>query len=348
MFDEYRVRMSHRGETVRDANRQQSIQIMENGFDYSQTYKQVMINDEFVDARITSGSSTTVRGGMGNYEIMFRDGVYYPAGTYVFVKNAKDEYEPWIIMYISDDHMFPRHILRKCNYLLRWKNAAGDVVERWVVFSDNQRLINGERNVDWNKLILSSYSTVLFLPCDEETINIKMDQRFLIDHPDIEGNPEAWIVRNRNVNSKIFGGYDGIVELAISRHQFNHNTDNKEEMIADYNRDYTHPEEFTPDVNYDVRITYNGKSDLKMDTPFKTYKAEFQVDGEPDDSIEATWVVLMDEKLEDAVTYEILGNVLKIKCSFDSLFMGKSIRLIAANEELGISAELPVKVVSAI
>ena len=78
MFDEYRMRMARRGSNVREANRSQSIKIMEASFDSSQTYRQVFIGSaegEAVDARITSGSATTIRGGVGNYEIMFRDGV---------------------------------------------------------------------------------------------------------------------------------------------------------------------------------------------------------------------------------------------------------------------------------
>ena len=347
-FGEFRARMGVRGNSIREANRNQGIQIMENSFDTSQTYRQVKINDELVDARITGGSATTIRGGTGNYEIMFRDGVYYPAGTYVWVPDQRGEYEPWIIMYLSDDAMFQRHLIRKCNYLLRWKNSSGDIIERWAVFSDNQRLINGERDVNWNRMVLSSYSTVLYLPCDSETINIKMDDRFLIDHPDIEGAPEAWIVRNRNVNSKIFESYNGVIELAIARHQYNHNTDNKEEMVADYYVDDTKPQDFSDDVEYEVRITYNGTPDLKMATPFKTYKAEFRVDGESDDTLTATWEIVIDSEIEEYFTYESVGNIFKIKCAYDELLMGRHIRIAAVDEEHGVSAELPVKVVSSI
>lgn len=353
MFEEYRNRMENRGDNVRQANRAQSIKIMEAGFDSSQTYRKVIINDEEVDARVTNGSSTTIRGGSGNYEIMFRDGVYYPAGTYVWIPKmsdmlSDDNTEPWIIMYNSDDSMFPRHIIRKCNYLLKWKNSKGNIVERWCVFADNQRLMNGERNVDFNKITLSSYSTVLYLPCDSETINVSMDKRFLIDHPNIEGNPEAWIVRNRNVNSKIFDDYDGVIELAIARHQFNHNTDSKEHMVADYYVDTPIPEDFKDDVRYDLRIVYNGTPDLKMETPFKYYKAEFQVDGVPSDIPVADWDVLIAEDLRENFTYEIDGNTLKIKCIYDSTMVGTHIRIKAENIDCGCSAELPIKVVSAI
>lgn len=345
--------MERRGLSVREANRNQSIKIMEAGFDSSQMYRKVKVNDQFVDARITSGSSTTIRGGIGNYEIMFRAGTYYKAGTYVWIPKiisgtSDDELEPWIIMYTSDDELFPRHLIRKCNYLLKWKDYKGDIIERWCVFSDNQRLINGERNVDWNRLILSSYSTVVYVPCDPDTINIKMDNRFLIDHPDIEGNPEAWIVRNRNVNSKMFDGYDGVIELSIARHQYNHNTDSKDLMIADYYKDVSIPESFDDDSAYDVRITYQGTPDLKMATPFKVYTAEFLVNGEPDDTLTATWNVLINENYIDNFTYEAVGNILKIKCVYDGLMLGSYIRLLASDAEHGISAELPVKVVSSI
>ena len=348
-YDIYRRQMACRGDSIREANRNQSVNIMNAGFDTSQTYRRVLVDGEEVDARITLGSSTTIRGGSGNYEIMFRDGVDYPAGTYIWVPANTDtsKYEPWLMMYKSDDALFPRHIIKKCNYLLKWMNSSGNVIERWCVFGDNQRLMNSERDAYWNKLVLSSYTTVLYLPCDEETINIKMDRRFLVDHPDIEGNPEVWIVRNRNVNSKTYDSYDGIIELAIARHQYNHDVDNKELMVADYYKEYPQVEEFD-DVDYDVRIAYKGTPELKMATPFKVYTAEFQADGVPDDTLVATWDVNVPDEYADKFIYETNGNELKIKCVYSSLLMGAYIRLTAFNEEHNISAELLVKVVSSI
>ena len=351
MYEAYRSKLQRKGGNIREANKLQSVQLMESTFADSQSYRQVKINEELVDARFIEGSSTTIRGGLGNFEIQFRDGFDPPAGTYVHIPirtTVGEEYEPWLIVYKADDALFPKHIIRKCNYELKWKNTKGEIITRWCIFSDNQKLMDAERDTYYNKMKLSSFGFPLMLPLDPETINIKIDKRFLIDHPDIEGNPEAWIVTNRNVSSKTFEGYDGVVELTISRHQYNHNTDNKELMIADFYQKDLPPEDFDDDVEYDIRITYSNSPDLKMATPFKSYKAEFQKDGAPDDTLIADWDVIIPEELETKFTYNIIDNLLKIKCSYDNLMIGTHIRIRAYNDSCGCSAELPIKVVSTV
>lgn len=239
MYEAYRKRLKLLGGNIRLANRHQSQAIMAHGFANSQSYRRVYINGDPYDAHIVSDSKTTVRGGSGNYVIQFKKDFPIEAGTYIDIPDSHGDLIKWLLLYESDATLFPKHIIKKCNYLLKWKNSKGNIVERWAVFSDNLRLTDGERAQDYNKLVLPYYGTSLILPCDEETINIKLDQRFIIDHSDVEGNPEAWMVTNRNVISKRFDAYDGVIELYVILHQFNHKTDSKEFMIADY---YSEPD----------------------------------------------------------------------------------------------------------
>lgn len=348
MYDNYRKRIELRGGNIREANKLQTITIMENTFDYSQNYRKVIIDDTEIDARFISDSSTTVRGGSGTYVIEFRDKVDYPAGTYVKVPNNNGEYDVWLIIYKSDSIMFPKHIAKKCNYLLKWKNTKGNIVERWAVFSDNNKLIDGERNVNYNRLRISYYATPLIIPCDSETINITIDKRFIIDHNDVDGYPEAWIVTNRNIVSKTFADYDGVIELTLSRHQFNKQTDSKELMIADYYEPVGDIEPIDEQSPCDVKITYAGLSDLKMGIPYKKYTAEFYINGEISDSIEASWEIVIPEEFEQNFDYKVVGNTVQIKCVNDSNMVGSHIRLIASNYDHGCSAELPIKVVNAL
>lgn len=346
MFETYRKRMARQGSSVRLANKYQSEAIMVHGFENSQAYRKVRIGGEEYDARILSDSKTTVRGGNGNYVIQMKDDIPLKAGTYIEVPDAQGNYDYWLTLYESDAVLFPKHIIKKCNYLLKWKNSSGEIIKRWAVFGDNTRIMDGERKTFNNKTTLPYSGSSVILPCDEETINIRIDKRFIIDHQDVEGNPEAWIVTNRNVISKRFNEYDGVVEFYLSRHQFNHDVDSKEYMIADYNASYDKVKEVDPALNYDCRIVYNGTSDLKMGTPFKKYTAEFYVDGELQNDIIADWEIILNDDYEDRFTYTFDGNTAKIKCKFDSVLMGSHIRLIASNEEIGCSFELPIKVVN--
>lgn len=348
MFEKYRARMAAIGENIRLANKRQSEDIMANSFSDSQSYRKVVIDGEEYDARIISDSKTTVRGGNGNYVIQLKNDIPLKAGTYIQVPDRQGNYDYWLSIYESDGILFPKHIIKKCNYLLKWKNTAGNIVERWAVFSDNIRLTDGERKANYNKITLSYYGTSLLLPCDEETINIKIDKRFLIDHNKVQGNPEAWIVTNRNVISKRFDNFDGVIELYVSRHQFNHNVDSKEYMIANYYVDQTPVEDIDKTAAYNCRITYNGSADLKMGTPFKNYVAKFYCDGVYQTDIIADWDIIIDEGTIDNFTYEVSDNTVKIKCKYNGSLIGSHIRLIASCAEYGCSAELPVKVVSSL
>lgn len=347
MFENFRERMSTLGGSIRETQKRQSINIMEAGFEHSQSYRKVSIDGKNYDARIISDSKTTVRGGNGNFVIQFRNDFSPTPGTYVDIPDKNNNSEKWIILYESDSIMFPKHIIKKCNYLLKWKNSKGKLIERWAVFDDNTRIREGVSFIQGNKGQTPFNTKSLVLPFDEETVNIRVDKRFLIDSILTEGNPDAWIVTNRNVISKVFNSTEGVIELSISQHQFNKDVDNKELMIADYYKKYEPTSDEINPLNYDCKISYNSSSDLKMGTPFKKYFAKFYKNGVLDESVSCEWELTLPDD-SSGFTYEIDSNVLKIKCIFDSKLMGTHIRLKAFNEEIGCSCEIPVKVVSSI
>lgn len=346
LFELYREKLSRQGGNIRNANKRQSEDIMEKGFVDSQTVRKVIVDGISYEARIINDSKTTSRGGNGNYVIQFKNNLYLQAGTYIQIPDAKGDMKWWLTLYESDATLFPKHIIKKCNYLLKWKNSDGNIIERWAVFSDNRYLMDGEKKTYYNKMTIPYNSTSLILPCDNETINIRADKRFLIDHEKVKEAPDAWIVTNRNVISKRFDEFDGVVELAIARHQYNHNTDNRELMIADYYRETSVVEEVDNTALFDCRIVYNGTSDLKMGTPFKNYTAEVYRNGELTIDIPVTWDIIAGDEVLENITLEFNGNLLRIKCKFDRTLINSHIRLVATNEEFGFSAELPVKVVS--
>lgn len=348
MFEDYKNKIGVIGSNIRTANRKSSIQIMEYGFNDSQSYRQVFIDDEPYDARVISDSKTTVRGGNGNYVIQFRDNFNPPAGTYVDIPDINGDLFTWLILYESDSILFPKHIIKKCNYYLKWKNRKDEIVERWAVFNDNTKIMDGDRKYNNNKITLPYYSTSLILPCDYETINLLPEQRFLIDHENKEGYPDAWIINNKNVISKRFTGYEGVVEISIEKHQFNFDTDNADLMVADYYKYYDPVKEIDTEATYDCRIVYNNSPELKMGMPDKVYTAEIYTNGIKVNDPKITWEVIIPEDNKEHFTYDIDNNKLNIKCVFDGALNGSFIRLVAKNDELQCSAELPVKVVSTI
>lgn len=338
--------MESMGDNIRESIKQQSAAISESLFCNSTSYKDVVINGKHYDAKFISDSKTTVRGGNGNYVIEFRNNFDPPAGTYIRIPDNKGKINVWLIHYKSDNPLFPKHIIKKCNYLLRWKNRYGRIIERWGVLNDNNRLTNGDTSVNYGKMTLPWQTTSIILPYDNETINLRRDKRFLIDDPSVLDVPDAWIVTNRNISSKSFGSNDGVVELALSQHQYNPKTDNRTLMVADYYKDNEESPALPSYDNLSCKIDYTGTPDLKMGAPFKTYTAKFYQDSKEIQDVEAVWNINILEANVDFFTYEVDGNEINIKCQYDPALIGSHFKLSVADVDNTCSVERVVEVVS--
>lgn len=354
MFEDYRRRLDYSGYNFNDALSKNAKTILDNSFDMSTGYREVFVNGQKFEARIMTDSKTTMRGGSGNYVIQFKSDTTFPAGTYIDIPDMKQKiYEKWLLMYDNDDPLFEKPIIKKCNYLLKWINYKGNIVERWVVFSDNIRLSTGYSSFQHNEINMPWSDKILLLPCDIETINIKRGYRFLIDYSEgLYGNPEAYIVSNRNVISKTnlnkATKYSGVIELLVSLHQFNENTDNKQLMIANYYKESDYSEEESPAGSKSVIIKTNGAQKLIMGMSYKKYIAEFYDDEILNDQIKPIWEVVYNDEFIDYIDYKIENNFLYIKCSYNPLLINGNILIKVKNETNEYVAEQNVKVVSMI
>lgn len=359
MFDEYRRRLcNYVGVTEEDTLKSNSTTMLDLAFNASTSYKRVIVNGEYYDARIISDSKTTTRGGTGNYVIQFKSGIRFNAGTYIDIYNdGKEMYEKWMIIYDTDNPLFSKPLIKKCNHLLKWKNYYGEIVERWVIFSDNIRLsAAGTQWAAQQKATLPVGTFTLILPCDYETINIRRDKRFLIDEYGTIEAPDAYIVTNRNVFTKTTiskceseCSYDGNVELALTQQQFNPETDNAELMIADYYGEYNErPYEPPETATKTAEILYQDSSDLKMGASYKAYTCHCYENGEEVSGVNINWEVRLLDEYKDLFDYKVENNILYIKCVYSPLLINTEIRLVAADDNKEYTAEKLVKVVSII
>lgn len=358
MFKEYRRRLcNYIGSSEEDTLKNTSNTILDLSFNATTSYKRVIVNGEYYDARIISDSKTTTRGGTGNYVIQFKSGIRFNAGTYIDIYNdAKEKYEKWMIIYDMDNPLFNKPLIKKCNYLLKWKNYYGDIIERWCIFSDNVRLTSATQWAAQQKATLPMGSFTVILPCDFETINIRRDKRFLVDEYGTIEAPDAYIVSNRNVFTKTTVtdcgecGYDGNVELALTQHQFNPETDNAELMIADYYAEYNEKpfEPPTDVINKTAEITYSDTSDLKMGASYKTYNCLCFDNGKEVPNASINWEVKIIDEYKEFFNYKVEDNILYIKCVYSPLLINTEIRLIATDDSKEYTAEKVIKVVSII
>ena len=338
--------MSHNGDGEREAIKRQSIATREILFNNTQTYKSVVINGEHYDARMISEVGDTVKTGDGSYQLEFRDGVLFYPGTYVKIKNVFNKYDYWIIADIVEDFR-PKFLIKKCVYQLKWKNSKGRIISRWVYFDDSYKMYDGIRNYGY-KTNLPESSITICLPIDEETVNIKWDQRFLMDVHDVEDVVETYEVTNRNVLSRKYDGH-GIMKLSLSKTQFNYETDNKELMIADFYQNTEPPKKQDVDSAMRAEISYRGQNKIVMGTPYKEFRFNlFDANNEKLEVQDVSWQILILPEFEEYFDYTNEENILKIKVKYNENLESYEFKIIGRASNSSASSEVRVKVVSGI
>ena len=325
---------------------------MEVGFADSTNHKKVTVKSYgedtvCVDARVVTDVKDTMRGGTGNYRIQFREGFLPHPGSYIIFDNEFGNPENWLLTSISEDPIFPKHLIKRCNYLLKWKNTKSEIVERWVAFDDSYKLYSGILNNNKYTTVLPYSTQTLLIPYDPETINIRRDMRFLIDDADVEGVPDAYIVTNRNVVTKSFNKH-GVIGLALSQHQFNHETDNRELMVADYYSAESPSDDTTQEAELACKISYSGNPELKMTNRFKTFTGKVVDSNGNIKESTFEWKISILPELEQYFQYSSDSTQFKIKAEFSSAISGATFTLKCRSIEYDLSDEISVKVVSII
>lgn len=353
MFEAYKSRLHNSGGSNRGYVAESMRMAKEAAFTDSQSYKEVYINGKKYDARILEDVSDTVKNGNGNYKIEFRPGVLFYPGTYIQIKNAFGHIDNWLIIDVLDDMFFPKSLIKKCNYNLKWKSRNGNIVNRWINFDDSYKLYDAIRNYGYDTN-LPEGAVVITLPYDKETAAIGLDDRFIIDTKKYIETPAVYQVTNRSMAARLYDDDNGIIKLSLTQCQFNHTTDNAELMIADYYEELPiidkKPVIDIPLISSShVNIKYKGKNRIVMGTPAKEYRLEFT---SPSGEIMAdeigTWEVNILPEFSKYITYEINDNNLSIRSEYNENLEGYQFRVVGYNSDQTVSAETHIKVVSGI
>ncbi len=147
-----------------------------------------------------------------------------------------------------------------CNWMLKWQNEAGEVLEYPCHDMNTTQYNSGEQS---NKQItIGSSQHMLTLPCDENTVILNNPQRFYLDRN--MSNPTSFIVTQNDTTSYNYGK-KGLVKVTVMEYPNNHDTDRIDLGICDYkSKDdvkvdtSTNHYVFEPVISYDTRIIKSG------------------------------------------------------------------------------------------
>ena len=230
------------------------------------------------------------------------------AGMYIFFENRY-----WLITgYPSYNGIYEKAVMQLCQYKLRWQNAKGEIIERYIALSSASKYDIGETGN--STIVLTSDNLTLLFPNDEESLNVYGKRVFI----DKRTPPEKVykITRSDDVLYD-FGEHGGVLAFIADKTELNTTTDRQDLGICDYievSNDTEEPSDPTtppenPDEMTDLRVEISGNKNLKVGFS-RTYTATItDVDGNAVEWNDVySWNVVNDFE----VGQEIDGNTIKL------------------------------------
>lgn len=240
----------------------------------------------------------------------------------------------WLVTDINfHDELTRSGKMVRCNRQIRWQNQhTGEIIERWCLVTKPYT-----SNIDEGVSIATSNREFkIQIPYDEETIQVDLDRRFLLET--INGKTKAYNVTSVDAQTNRYQDIDGgFLIWNLSQGEFNPHTDNSELMIADYFEVKVEPE---PEAHL-LPCRINGRDTIREDV-YRRYTAVFyDAQGEITNVDAIHWSVS-----NDAVVTALDGQDLLITVPADVMKIGEKF-MIFMNDEAGLysPAELEVEVI---
>ena len=197
--------------------------------------------------------------------------------------SVKDEY--WICTEENNFHGIQRQgECEECNYLLRWQNDKTlEIIERWCSVRDPYA-----SGIDEGKVVTTGNGKYkITIPHDEETAQLYVDKRFLIDVANNQPIPYK-LVKFDSVTNSYASRNEGFLVINLWQDEIVEG-DNMELMIANYKKQADEP---IPSVG-SCRIVHEGQLALKQGGSQRVFRGEFlDTDGNVLDGIAPTWELI--------------------------------------------------------
>lgn len=136
----------------------------------------------------------------------------------------------WLITELdASDEVYASGMMHRCNYLLKWLNQNGCVVEKWCVVEDGTKYLIGEKSEDI--MSIGDARIAITISKDEDTNELCRGKRFLVD--DIDS--DAVLAYQITKPNKLFNIYNGQGVFRFILNEVNlTDDDNVELRIADF------------------------------------------------------------------------------------------------------------------
>ena len=226
-----------------------------------------------------------------------------------------------------------------CNWILKWQNKNGDILEYPCHDINSTQYNSGEQS---NKqFTIGSSQHMITLPCDENTVVLNSPQRFFLDKN--TDNPTSFIVTQNDTTSYNYGK-KGLVKITLMECANNSATDRIDLGICDYiNR-----EEIKTDNSDNIFVS---KSVISYNTTIIKSGGDSQIftgkffdnNGKEIVGINPKWAIICD--FENALEIEQSGNQISIGIDND-YYVDEEFKLILSDGNNNYSSTLIIQIES--
>lgn len=166
--------------------------------------------------------------------------------------------------------------MSRCQYVLRWQDKNGNIIEKYGYASDATKYSNGEYSTDNFTIGDNQYS--LIIPIDDDTRKLKRGMRFAMDFDDADV-PDVYELSNRKVkvNDESMYNRGGTMTVILTLRLFDEQRD-KQVLLQNgkivWICDYTEPikEEESIETPSSITGIINGSDTLRYGQ-WKTFSA---------------------------------------------------------------------------
>lgn len=229
--------------------------------------------------------------------------------------------------------------LTLCNWILRWQNKDGDILEYPCHDINSTQYNSGEQS---NKqFTIGSSQHNITLPCDENTVALSSPQRFFLDKN--TKNPTSFIVTQNDTTSYNYGK-KGIVKVTLMECASNSKTDRIDLGICDYFDKDAIKTDNADNVFVSKSVIVYDVTTIKSGGDFQTFTGKFFDDnGNEITNIVPKWTIVCG--FTNALEIEEFDNQIKIGIDND-YYVDEEFKLILSDSYGDYSSTLIIRIES--
>ena len=271
-MDRYEARINLLGTTQRERTLNRLKNTLSTKLPDSLSYKPVRLNGIATQLIINSGTKPYYKEfqSLPNERVEMGDYIEWSGRTWLVYEAD------------SDDEIYVDGRLYECNYLLRWQDERGEIVDKWAYIQNASAYNNGEQKDE--NITLATNQFMVWTPLDKDTVKLRNGKRMFIDNYEVDSSCYE-LTRPDTVSMKF--GRKGCTYYIFTQTETNPKTDRlvrledgNEVWIADYKDNHHKHHPLPPSPNETANLLGRIKGDKKLKVGFtqtypRTYIVEF-------------------------------------------------------------------------